>query len=112
MFARITNVHVHEGGWSAYEIAAQRLTLEGSPHALGRLATWLIRSSEDANTGVSIQVWDSLEALKGYEQSEWFRTRLVPALELLLAGEYSVTRGEVRFLHDSDRGWVVRRPRW
>jgi heme-degrading monooxygenase HmoA len=111
MFARITNVHVHEGGWSEYETAAQRLTLEGSPHASGRLATWLIRSSEDPDSGVSIQVWDSLEALHRYEQSDWFQTRVVPALELLLAGEYSVTHGEVRFLHDH-RGWVVRRPRW
>lgn len=112
MFVRITNVHVPDGGWSAYEIAAQRLTLEGSPHAQGRLATWLIRSIDDTNSGISIQVWDSMEALKHYEESDWFLTRLVPALELLVAGEYPVTRGEVRFLHELNRGWVVRRARW
>jgi heme-degrading monooxygenase HmoA len=112
MFVRVTNVQVAEGRWTAYEVAAQRLTLEGSSHAPGRLATWLIRSAEDVNSGFSIQVWDSMEALERYERSDWFRSRLVPALELLLAGEYPVTRGEVRFLHDSTRGWVMRRPRW
>ena len=112
MFVRITNIHVPEGGWSAYEVASQRLTLEANPHAQGRLATWLIQSTEDLNSGISIQVWDSKEALKRYEESDWFMTRVVPPLELLLAGEYPVTRGEVRFVHESNRGWVVRRPRW
>jgi len=88
------------------------LTLEGSPHAEGRVATWLIQSIEDVDSGISIQVWDSKEALKSYEESDWFRTRVVPTLEMLLVGEYPVTRGEVRFLHESNRGWVVRRPRW
>ena len=112
MFVRITNVHVSEGGWAAYETAAQRLTLEGGPHATGRIATWLIRSAEEDDTGISIQVWDSIEALKLYEQTDWFRTRMLPALEMLVVGEFPVMRGEVRFLHDSERGWVVRRPRW
>jgi hypothetical protein len=112
MFVRITNVHVPEGGWAAYEAAALRLTLEGGPYAPGRIATWLIRSAEEDDTGMSIQVWDSIQALKLYEQTDWFRTRLVPALELLVVGEYPVMRGEVRFLHDFERGWVVRRPRW
>jgi hypothetical protein len=112
MFVRITNVHVPEDGWAAYEAAAQRLTLEGGPHAPGRIATWLIRSGEDKDAGISIQVWESMEALKHYEQTEWFLTRLLPALELLVVGEYPVMRGEVRFLYESARGWLVRRPRW
>ena len=112
MFVRMTNVHVPQDGWPAYEAAAQRLTLEGSPHAPGRIATWLVRSTEDADVGISIQVWESMEALTRYEKTDWFQTRLVPALELLVIGEYPVMRGEVRFLHDSAQGWVVRLPRW
>jgi heme-degrading monooxygenase HmoA len=112
MFVRITNVHIVEGGWVEYETAAQRLTLEAGAHAPGRLATWLIRSEEEADAGISIQVWDSLAALHHYERTPWYQTRVVPALERLVVGEYPVMRGEVRFLHDAVRGWLIRRPRW
>jgi heme-degrading monooxygenase HmoA len=112
VFVRITDVKVWPGGWPDYEAAAERLTLEGRRWAEGRKSTWLVRSIENEDSGVSIQLWASREALEAYEASDFYRTKVVGELERLLAGEFPVSRGEVRFIHEQGRGWSLRRPRW
>src|SRR5262245_43012759 len=112
MFVRITDVKVWPGGWTDYEVAAERLTLEGRRWARGRQATWLVRSIDDEDAGVSIQVWASRDDLEAYEASDFYRVKVVGELERLLAGEFPVRRGEVRFIHEEERGWSVRRRRW
>jgi quinol monooxygenase YgiN len=112
MFIRITDVKVWPGTWAAYEAVAERLTLEGRRWAEGRVATVLIRSLDDADTGIGIAVWTSREALDAYEATPFYREHVVRQLERMLVGEFPVRHGEVRFIHQEGEGWQLRRPRW
>jgi heme-degrading monooxygenase HmoA len=103
---------VWPGEWANYEGLAERLTLEGRDQVHGRLATWLIRSVDDENKGLSIQIWESREALEAYETGDFYRTRVAAFFERVIVGEFNVQRGEVRFLHQNGVGWRVRRSRY
>ena len=108
MHARISTVKVWPGTWTEYEIRAERRVIESKPHASGRLAVFMIRAIEDPDTGINISLWDSPESVVSYENSEWHRTRMLPALERYMPGEIPVGHGEVRFWYDHSEGWRLR----
>lgn len=96
MHARITWGRVKPGEWDAYEEAYRRELLAAArPEGLrGRL---LVRDTEDRDSGGTVSLWDSEEALRAYEQGE-LRARILPELEQHFAGEFHTHCCEVRHL--------------
>src|SRR6266567_8484857 len=112
MYVRITSIHCWPGQWPEYQATAERLCLESRHLAPARLSVWMIRSTEDPDQGVSLSLWTSQEELEAYEAGDWYRKRLMPELEKHLVGEIPVTRGELRFMYESQKGWAFRRSRF
>jgi hypothetical protein len=106
--ARISTVKVWPGTWTEYEIKSERRVIESKPHASGRRAVLLIRSIEEADTGISFSLWDSSEAMFAYESSAWHHTRMLPVNEQYMPGEIPVGHGQVRFWYDHSEGWRIR----
>ena len=94
MYVRITWGRLNPGSWDEYEAAYVKASDVDTdiPGFRGRL---LARDTDDADTGVSISFWDSREELESYEQGT-MKEHLLPLLNKFFAGEYSVSRFEVR----------------
>ena len=112
VYVRIMSVHCWPGQWLDYQAASERLCLESRRLAHARLAVWVIRSTEDPDQGIALSLWTSREALEEYEASDWYRKRMMPELEPFLVGEIPVTRGELRFQYETNKGWTYRRSRF
>lgn len=108
MYVRVTKVRVWPGRWFEYEAATQRLCIESRRIAPAWRAGCVIRSLDDPDSGLSVSVWDSLEDLQAYEETEMYRGRVLPELERYLSGEIPVERGEVRYVYEAEKGWLVR----
>jgi quinol monooxygenase YgiN len=108
---RVTTVRVRGGGWFDYEAAARRLCLESRAHAEGRRSLWLVRADGDEDIGFTVSVWDDGAALARYESSDWYK-EYIAELDHYVAGEIPVTRGELRFLYETGKGWEERSSRY
>jgi heme-degrading monooxygenase HmoA len=110
MFVRVTDIRTWPGQWSEYEGGLLKVLIDSRHVAKGRLESWLVQST-DADEGFVISIWESEDAARAYETSEYLRGAL-PKLEPHIAGEYGVRKGEVRFVWDSSGTRSFRQSRW
>ena len=102
MHVRMVWGRLKRGKWEEYEqyfneriIGSTKRTVEGLQ---GRQ---LLRSSENLDEGISLSLWDSLEAMQHYEQSPQ-RQESVKSTEHLHVGDYWVKHFEVRLSTDGE----------
>jgi heme-degrading monooxygenase HmoA len=111
MFVRVTDIRTWPGRWPEYERCLLELNVVSREVAIGRLETWLAKSPDSENDGFVVSIWDSEDAAIAYESSEYLRQAL-SKLEIHLAGEYPVRRGDVKFIWDSTGARTFRQSRW
>ena len=94
MQMRIVRGNVKPGSWADYERTYKEVMgkLGSVP---GLQARWLARDTEHPDSGYSVSVWQSEQALRDYEQSKSLREMVMPALEKFFSGDFTVSHCEV-----------------
>lgn len=94
MFIRMVWGKLRPGTWDEYERHYHE-RLAGSAGTIpGLKERQLLRSTEDADEGVSVSIWDTLDNMRAYEVGE-FRQSVAKEMEHLYRGEYWVKHFEV-----------------
>ena len=94
MFIRMVWGKLRRGTWDEYERHYHE-RLAGSAGSIpGLKERQLLRSTEDADEGVSVSIWDTLDNMRAYEVGE-FRQSVAKEMEHLYRGEYWVKHFEV-----------------
>lgn len=102
MHIRMVWGRLMRGKWAEYEqYFNERVLGSANPTVEGLRGRKLLRSSENPDEGISLSLWDSLEAMQKYEKSPQ-RQKSVKATEHLHVGDYWVKKFEVRLSSDSD----------
>ena len=72
MYARIVWGKLRPGTWTDYERHFHNRMAHNN-HIQGLRERQLIRSTEDADEGISLSIWDSMEDLLNYERGEFLQ---------------------------------------
>lgn len=95
MFMRIAWGRLKPGHWDAYE-AAFAQSQEGVVLD-GLKARYLIQDATQPDSGFSISVWESEEAMRAYETDKPLRDKLLGQVQEHFTGDFSVQRCRVRY---------------
>ena len=87
MFVKVFWGRLRPGKWEEYEKLYNEHISRVSEGLTGFKGRQLLRSTENPDEGVSITMWDTLEDLREYDQSDE-RQRAAGAAEHLYTGEY------------------------
>ena len=96
MYMRIVWGKVRPGQWAQYEEAYRSVLRPGRENIRGLKGRWLARDIGDPDAGYSVSLWDSTEALERYENSEFFRRKVLPALQPFFVNDFAADHCEVR----------------
>jgi heme-degrading monooxygenase HmoA len=99
MFMRITWAKLRPGGFEQH--AAQHRELKRDIDGLK--ARWLSRDVNDPDAIFAISLWQSLEAMRSWEGSEFYTRIYLPTLRRHMEGEYTVSVCEVVNAEGLDR---------
>lgn len=100
MFMRIIWGRVRAGAWDGFEAAYKAALAPGGATIHGLRGRWLVRDLDDPDAGFSMSLCDSMEAIRRYEQSAFFRQSVRPALQPFFIDEFTPAHGEVRVKED------------
>lgn len=92
---RITRGRIKSGTWDRFE-AALRKAVDETGHIPGLINRSLVRNIDDPDEGYAISVWESLDALQQYEQSELAK-KVLPMIQAFFTGDYRSEHCEVRY---------------
>ena len=96
MYVRMVWGRLRRGRWDEYERHYKDNVLGSNSRPVeGLLGRQLLCSSENLDEGLSISLWDSLEAMRSYETSPG-REESVKATEHLHSGDYWVKKFEIK----------------
>ena len=96
MYMRVVWGKVRPGQWEQYEEAYKSVLRPGRANIRGLKGRWLARDTGDPDAGYSVSLWDSTEALERYESSEFFRRKVLPALQPFFVNDFKADHCEVR----------------
>lgn len=96
MYMRIVWGKVRPGQWEQYEEAYKSVLRPGRENIRGLKGRWLARDTGDPDAGYSVSLWESTEALERYESSEFFRRKVLPALQPFFVNDFEADHCEVR----------------
>ena len=77
-----------------YGVFGQLFLVSLGERLLGR---WLAQDVHDPDGGFAVSLWDTLEDMQAYEQSNAYREMYLPSLRLFFSGEYTTYRCEVKY---------------
>ena len=92
---RITWGKLYPGTWDEFE-RVYKSTLAGK-EIKGLLGRWLARDVNDRDGGFAVSLWETIDDLQAYEQSDAFRDMYAPSLRPFFSGEYMTYRCEVTY---------------
>ncbi len=96
MFLRIIHGRLKPDSWHLYEQAYRNAVVKAGP-VRGLVGRWLTRDIDDPNSGTSISLWATQEAMADYEASDLLKNEITAKLAPYFSGEYRTTRSHVRF---------------
>src|SRR5688572_11922503 len=96
MHMRIIWGRIRPGQWEPYEAAYKRIFLAKKPVIAGLKGRWLVRDTNDPDSGYSVSMWESAEAMQRYEAGEFFGTEVRPALQPFFVDDFKTSHCEVR----------------
>ena len=67
-----------------------------STNIKGLRGRWLAQDVQDHDAGYAVSLWESLEDMKAYEQSDFFKQEILAPLQPFFAGEFTTTSCEVK----------------
>ena len=94
MFIRMVWGKLRPGTWDEYERHYHERLAGSAGNIPGLQERQLLRSTEDADEGVSVSIWDTLDNMRAYEVGA-FRQSVAKEMEHLYRGEYWVKHFEV-----------------
>jgi heme-degrading monooxygenase HmoA len=97
MIMRITWGKVHGGKWDAYEQAYRATVVTKSKNIRGLRNRWLARDTADQDAGFAVSLWDSLDDMRAYEQSDFYQKEILAPLQPFFVGEFKTYHCEVRY---------------
>jgi heme-degrading monooxygenase HmoA len=103
MIMRITRGKLHPGTWSAYEQAYKATVVAKSPPIEGLRGRWLGQDLHDLEGGYAGSLWDSVEAIRAYEQSDFYNQEILPTLQPFFVGDFTTTYCEVKVTRNARR---------
>jgi heme-degrading monooxygenase HmoA len=95
MFLRVISGKLRPGTWVEFERAYQSATSEAGAIE-GLCGRWLTRDLDDPDSGTTISLWTSPEAMRTYEASDALKNIIQPKLTPYFTGQYRTSRSEVR----------------
>jgi heme-degrading monooxygenase HmoA len=101
MLVRIIHGKLKPGTWDSYE-QAYKDAMSKAGKIAGLRGRWLVRDVDDPDAGYSISLWENEAAMRTYEDSDVLKNAILPQLKPFFSGEYTTTRGEMRFLEEFD----------
>jgi heme-degrading monooxygenase HmoA len=96
MHMRIVWGRVKPGKWEEFEETYRRVLDPARAGIEGLKGRWLVRDISDPDSGYSVSLWDSLEAMAKYETTPLFRETVLPALQPFFANEFTTKRCVVK----------------
>lgn len=89
MIMRITHGKLHPGTWPQFEATYNAIVVPKSLEIAGLRGRWLVQDLHDPDAGCSVSLWESLEDLRAYEQSAFFREAIFTRLQPFFLGEFT-----------------------
>ncbi len=95
MIMRITRGKLRPGTWKDYEEAYKATVVAKSTHVAGLRERWLAQDVHDPDAGYAMSLWENVEAMRAYEQSDFYKQEIVPAFQPFFVGDFHTTYCEV-----------------
>ena len=95
MLLRIVRGKLKPGSWDAFETAYQNAVSSAGP-VEGLCGRWLVQDLDDPDSGSTISLWATEEALRAYERSDLLKTKITAKLAPFFTGQYDVRVSRVR----------------
>ena len=96
MFLRIIRGKLKSGTWEAFERAYREAIASVGPIE-GLRGRWLVQDTDNPDSGTTISLWATEQALRAYEESDLMKTVITSKLAPFFAGEYETRRCRLRF---------------
>ena len=96
MLLRIVRGKLKPGTWSEFETAYQQAIKDAGPIE-GLCGRWLVQDVDDPDSGSTISLWATEEALRAYERSDVLKDKIVAKLAPFFSGQYDTRLSRIRF---------------
>src|SRR5215204_6742964 len=96
MLLRIIRGKLKPGTWDAFE-KVYRATIASAGPVEGLRGRWLVQDLDDPDSGSTISLWATEEALQSYESSDLLKNTITVKLAPFFSGEYETRKCLVRF---------------
>lgn len=96
MYLRVIQGRLKPGTWDAFEHAYLEATRKAGAIE-GLCGRWLTRDLDNADSGTTISLWASEEAMTAYEASDVLKKTIQPMLTPFFSGDYRTSRSIVRY---------------
>jgi heme-degrading monooxygenase HmoA len=100
MIMRITWGRIHPGKWGEYEKAYHAAVVAKSREVKGLRERWLVQDMNDTDAGFAISLWDSVEEMQAYEQSDFYKTEILAPLQPFFINAFTTTRCDVKYAQE------------
>ena len=98
MVMRITWGKLRPGSWGEFENAYNATVAAKGRNIKGLRGRWLLRDSEDPDTGFAVSLWESAGDMRAYEEGDLYRKEFAPALQPFFVGDYKTYRCDVAYM--------------
>ena len=95
-FARVAWGRLRPDTWSEYEKLFTELVIPQSADLPGLQRRLLLRGVDEPDEGISVSLWDSVDALRAYRTGDLYRSELVPALSHVFNNDWWAKEYELR----------------
>jgi heme-degrading monooxygenase HmoA len=96
MLLRIIRGKLKPGTWDAFE-RAYRAAISNAGPVEGLCGRWLVQDLDDPDSGSTISLWTTEEALRAYESSDLLKNAITAKLAPFFSGQYETRKCRVRF---------------
>jgi heme-degrading monooxygenase HmoA len=96
MLLRIVRGKLKPGNWHAFEAAYKKAVADAGPIE-GLCGRWLVQDVNDPDSGSTISLWATADALHAYESSDTLKNKIAANLAPYFSGQYDTRVSKVCF---------------
>ncbi len=100
MLLRIIRGKLKPKTWDAFELAYKTAIANAGPIE-GLRGRWLVQDVDDPDSGSTISLWATEEALRAYESSDLLKNAITANLAPFFSGDYETRICRLRFAEGS-----------
>ena len=108
MLLRIIRGKLKPGTWDAFEVA-YRAAISNAGPIEGLCGRWLVQDLDDPDSGSTISLGKTDDAMQAYEKSDLLKNTITAKLAPFFSGQYETRKCRVRFAEGAPAPdeWVV-----